>query len=157
MSKLCARGLHEMGGSNLRIKVDPRTGEQMRRCRQCSYDRQNAVRRESSLCDRCNRWLVGDEAWDSHFHYPSGHPEQPPDRCLTDAEMRSRGMQPKGTGKPGEVMWLVLASPTHCVNGHSFTPTNTYIPPGRTDRQCRQCIRDRSREYQRRQRAKATV
>jgi hypothetical protein len=28
-----------------------------------------------------------------------------------------------------------------CVNGHRYTPDNTYTAPGRTDRQCRRCRR----------------
>lgn len=37
------------------------------------------------------------------------------------------------------------ARKTHCLRGHEFTSANTYRPPGRTDRQCRACIRIRQR------------
>lgn len=37
---------------------------------------------------------------------------------------------------------------THCVNGHEFTPENTYRPPSRPNvRQCRACSRARSNRY----------
>lgn len=38
------------------------------------------------------------------------------------------------------------ASKTHCINGHEFTPENTYLRPKSYRvgvRDCRQCIRDR--------------
>lgn len=40
---------------------------------------------------------------------------------------------------------------THCINKHEFTPQNTYIDP-RGMRQCRECLRRRSREYNERKR-----
>lgn len=48
------------------------------------------------------------------------------------------------------------AMKTHCVNGHEYTPENTYIRPqkrrqGRRD--CRQCIRDRVAKYAKRKAA----
>jgi hypothetical protein len=38
---------------------------------------------------------------------------------------------------------------THCVNGHEFTPENTYIRPGAEagKRTCRACARERARKY----------
>lgn len=41
---------------------------------------------------------------------------------------------------------------THCVNGHPYGE-NTYTRPDGRGRNCIQCVRDRSREYQRRKRA----
>ncbi len=38
---------------------------------------------------------------------------------------------------------------THCVNGHEFTPDNTYVPAD-GKRYCRECRRRRVREYQER-------
>ena len=43
-----------------------------------------------------------------------------------------------------------------CVNGHEYTPENTYIKPrqrGQGRRDCRACIRERAREYAARRRA----
>lgn len=40
------------------------------------------------------------------------------------------------------------AMPFHCVNGHAFTPENTYMHDGK--RHCRECRRIRVRAYQRR-------
>lgn len=44
------------------------------------------------------------------------------------------------------------ASKTECKSGHQYTPANTYIRPS-GQRDCRECIRIRAREYQRRRRA----
>lgn len=37
------------------------------------------------------------------------------------------------------------ANKTHCVNGHEFTPENTYVHRGRS-RHCRSCARERVRQ-----------
>jgi len=34
---------------------------------------------------------------------------------------------------------------THCVQGHEYTPDNTYYKPGRTNRTCRACHREEER------------
>lgn len=39
----------------------------------------------------------------------------------------------------------VNARKTHCVNGHEFTPENTYHRPDRTGRQCKTCNLERTR------------
>ena len=44
-------------------------------------------------------------------------------------------------------------SKTRCPQGHEYSPENTYITPGTRRRNCKQCNRDRAREYQRRRRA----
>lgn len=47
---------------------------------------------------------------------------------------------------------------THCPHGHKFTPENIYNPPGKPlKRECRECIRQRSRKYAKRQREPANA
>ncbi len=45
---------------------------------------------------------------------------------------------------------------THCIHGHEFTPENTMVKLTKTKvgvgRECRQCSRERSREYKRQRR-----
>ena len=41
---------------------------------------------------------------------------------------------------------------THCINGHEYTARNTYLKPDGY-RDCRECLRMRSRKYARRKRA----
>ncbi len=38
------------------------------------------------------------------------------------------------------------ARKTHCIHGHPFDETNTYVPPA-GGRVCRECVRRRGREY----------
>lgn len=45
---------------------------------------------------------------------------------------------------------------THCINGHEFTPENTYHRPGTKLRCCRECNRQRTRDYALRKQAKPT-
>ena len=33
-------------------------------------------------------------------------------------------------------------SKTHCPSGHEYTEENTYIPPGKAERQCKQCRKE---------------
>lgn len=42
-----------------------------------------------------------------------------------------------------------------CPKGHEYSQDNTYITPGKPTRHCRQCVRDRCREYQRKLQDKA--
>ncbi len=51
----------------------------------------------------------------------------------------------RGTGPTAQ-----NAKKTHCVNGHEFTPENTYIKPG--GRECMECRRVASREAQQQRR-----
>lgn len=39
----------------------------------------------------------------------------------------------------------INARKMHCVNGHEFTPENTYIAPGRGSRHCRTCFANNNR------------
>ncbi len=36
---------------------------------------------------------------------------------------------------------------THCLNGHLFNAENTYLPPDKSGRHCRICIRERVARY----------
>lgn len=45
---------------------------------------------------------------------------------------------------------------TACPQGHEYTEENTYRPPGRNERQCRSCARDRARIKRQLQHAKAS-
>ena len=50
------------------------------------------------------------------------------------------------------------AAAERCVNGHDYTPENTYIRPARDRggrRDCRTCIRERAQRYQQRKKAAA--
>jgi hypothetical protein len=41
---------------------------------------------------------------------------------------------------------------TRCPHGHEYTPENTYMIPGKNQRQCRACKRSADRRYRQRQR-----
>lgn len=58
---------------------------------------------------------------------------------VTHRENARRGRGPVG----------VNARKTHCVNGHEFTPENTYIPK-KGARRCRECTREKNRASARR-------
>lgn len=47
----------------------------------------------------------------------------------------------------------INAAKTHCVNGHKFTPKNTYISPTNGQRVCRTCKRNWARKARREERA----
>jgi len=54
-----------------------------------------------------------------------------------------------------ESICAINAKKTHCLNGHEFTPENTYVMdrperPGKVRRSCKKCLRDREKVYRRR-------
>ena len=49
------------------------------------------------------------------------------------------------------------ARKTHCVNGHEFTPENTYLCPKNNHRHCRACARNRARTKRERKRDALSV
>jgi hypothetical protein len=51
----------------------------------------------------------------------------------------------------------VNARKAFCVNGHEFTSENTYVRPGTTGRDCRECNRLREQRRRSRRRAEATA
>lgn len=67
--------------------------------------------------------------------------------------------------KPLSVIWLCAtchqrehaAMITHCPKGHAYDASNTYQSPSDKDRHCKQCVRDRAREYQRNIQMKANA
>lgn len=76
--------------------------------------------------------------------------------------IRSARFEPRRPGERGptsdysrEHSPHARSSWTHCSRGHEFTPENTYVFRG--GRQCRECNRRRSREYQARRRATKVV
>lgn len=46
------------------------------------------------------------------------------------------------------------AAKTHCIRGHEFTASNTYRPPGKNERACRECMRINGRKNDAIRRAK---
>ena len=49
----------------------------------------------------------------------------------------------------GTSAFAVNAAKTHCLNGHEFTPANTYISPGQPGmRKCKTCRRETLRRWQ---------
>lgn len=46
------------------------------------------------------------------------------------------------------------AQKTHCIRGHEFSEANTYRPPGKNERCCRECMRINGRRNDAKRRAK---
>lgn len=70
-------------------------------------------------------------------------------RCFNPAHLEPVTHQVnvlRGIGKPAK-----RAQQTHCINGHEFTPENTYLT--RRGRDCRACHKRRSNEWWARRRA----
>lgn len=71
--------------------------------------------------------------------------------CVNPAHMEpvTKGVNNlRGVGAPA-----VHAVKTHCVNGHEFTPENTYIRPGTDHRDCRTCRKAARRKAYAKERA----
>lgn len=63
---------------------------------------------------------------------------------LGDASANSRDMAAKGRARNQ----ISGQAATHCINGHEYTPENTYWRPGHVaNRDCRACVRKRARDY----------
>lgn len=70
-------------------------------------------------------------------------------RCAAD---RAKVRSDEKRGGPAPVPY---AQRTHCPQGHPYDEENTYRPPGKSSRMCRECLRQRNR--QRRAAQKATA
>ncbi|UEM08033.1 helix-turn-helix domain-containing protein (plasmid) [Skermanella rosea] len=70
--------------------------------------------------------------------------EVPPEAALLMRVLTGYGVRAEATmaerRKPGP------PRPTHCRNGHEFTPENSYVSKGRGTRACRTCRRARDAE-----------
>lgn len=45
---------------------------------------------------------------------------------------------------------------THCPQNHEYTEENTYRPPGKNERHCRTCVRERARAWYRKKKGVTT-
>lgn len=69
--------------------------------------------------------------------------------CVNPDHLRVVSMRDNTLASPITITGI-NARKTHCVNGHPFDADNTYTPPNRPNRrECRECVRTRSREWQR--------
>lgn len=77
-------------------------------------------------------------------------------RCRVPACVRPDHLEPV-TGKVntlrGDNPLAKNKRKTECVNGHEFTPENTYLVPARNGRHCRRCQADRSRRHEKKRKA----
>ena len=64
-------------------------------------------------------------------------------RCVNPKHLEP--VTPRENILRGEGSSADRARQTHCLRGHEFTPENTYRPQG--TRQCRECKRERDRNY----------
>lgn len=71
-------------------------------------------------------------------------------KCCVRLCVRMDHMRPLTMRQNVERVPNTNSNKTHCKNGHEFTESNTYIPPGRTKRQCRTCNNDASQAYKQR-------
>lgn len=83
---------------------------------------------------------------------PNGH--RSCQTCAAAHALRSGWIMRSEPGSPKRR----AAEATHCVNGHEYTPENTYTPPLSSGggRVCRACIRKRSADYAARKRLNST-
>jgi HNH endonuclease len=85
----------------------------------------------------CNNGHLMDEA--NTYTYPNGRR-----RCRTCQRENSATWRHRHPGAPRK--GAPRPVPTHCGNGHEYTPENTYTSP-RGERICRTCNRERQRRH----------
>ncbi|MEU5834492.1 HNH endonuclease [Streptomyces diacarni] len=91
-------------------------------------------------------------------HCPQGHEYTPENTRLADGSRVCRTCERARAARfyrakqeaAGKTVGLPMAEKTHCVNGHEFTPENTFLDKGK--RRCRTCARESSRKSQQRRR-----
>mgnify|MGYP000296532945 CR=1 FL=1 len=139
----CKRG-HEFTPENTILRAD-----QARACRACNRERANAwylTNRKTGQIDNKDK-----------THCKRGHEFTPENtyqrkdgrqcKTCTQEASKARYAAKKNTGNANY-------DRTHCPQGHPYDEENTYRPPGTNNRMCKTCVRNRSREYQRRRRMK---
>ena len=65
-------------------------------------------------------------------------------RCVRPSHLEP--VTPKINAHRSDSPIAANATKTHCMRGHEFTSDNTYSPPGKIQRHCRQCRRELARE-----------
>lgn len=146
----CANG-HPWTPDNLYV-----TPEGLEKCRQCALDRSRRyeAKRKTSrpLKTRRTHCPHGHElAGDNLYIAPNGRKF-----CRECASRRSAEHQERvraGTptvANPAKGSWQ--REKEACPAGHEYDEANTYVPPS-GGRKCRECIRQRTREFQRQKRA----
>jgi hypothetical protein len=77
--------------------------------------------------------------------------------CTSKACYNPRHLEPVPNEVNSSRMWATRQRATHCTYGHEYTEDNVYWASSKTQpdyRQCRQCNRDRAREWYRANKAK---
>lgn len=74
-------------------------------------------------------------------------------RCINPAHLEA--VTPVENCRRGNGMGRLNANKTHCINGHAFTPENTYRYREKW-RNCRECLRNSARRYKAATRKKCT-
>jgi hypothetical protein len=146
----CSNG-HAWSGDNLYIMPDG-----TEKCRECARGRNQRyeARRKAArplVAPKPPRTHCGNGhelAGDNLYVAPNGR------KFCRQCTAIYQGRQRNGTAprNPNKGAWQ--RAKTHCPAGHEYTPENTYDQPG-GGRQCRECLRTRSREHMRQKRAAA--
>lgn len=82
------------------------------------------------LCHRCDN----PPCCNPDHHFPGTQLDN-----MNDAKLKSRVRNSTN----GHLQSLK----THCIRGHEYTEENTYRPPGKNERWCRECQRQHNRDF----------